>query len=303
MESLGYSPDFRGAALRTGKTASVGLIVPDLSNPVYSTIAAAAQEILYEEGYSLLLGAHGADVRREGDVLETFMTRGVDAIAFTPTSDTDARTNARLADSGVPVVLLDRQDPSKRFASVSCAHGQGMMLALEHVEQTGHKHVVVVDRPKETWPGRESARALREFADNSAMEIHATSVAKLQDDAARNVVLDNYRVLRQEKAAIIATSHPLLIGVLGALSELNIIPGSNISMIGTDDSQIAAVYNPPLTALHRDLRKVGEQLARAVINSIKTADDKTEEETAEEPVSILLPMTLMKRRSVRIWDW
>jgi LacI family transcriptional regulator len=291
VSNLGYTRDYRGRALRTGRTATMGVIVPDLRNPVYSAIAAETQEQLFHAGYSLMLGAYGTDPSRQSNMIDNFISRGIDAIAITPIREDDEQF-AMLASAQVPVVLLDREDPKGRFNAVTCAHGDAIAQALRHLEASGHEQAVVIDRPVTSFPGRDSREAVERFRLKSEMDIHHIPTTLISADEAYDAVM-GAGPPRARSWAVIATSNLLMVGALRGLGVLGLKPGRDLSFIGTDDSPLSEVFEPPLTALQRDLALVGTSLAALLLVSTVEGD------SGAEPRRIHVPMRLVRRASVR----
>lgn len=288
IDSVGYTRDYLGRALRTGRTSTIGFLVPDLSNPVYSTIASAAQEKLYQAGYQLLLGTYGTDAGRQHGMLRQFVSRGIEAIAISPLDETDSELDGLL--DAVPAVYLDREHPDGIVDTVTCAHDDAISQALQHLAATHHEAVTVLDRPAQSYPGRISAAAIARFAAGSTMAIRHLPAAILTPDEAYDALVAS-PVVQGARSAVIATSGPLMIGALRGLGVLGLKPGRDVSVIGTDDSPLAAVFEPPLTALYRDLNLTGASLAELLLHRAATS-------TRQHPRHVRVPMRLIRRSSV-----
>lgn len=289
MDSVGYTRGYLGRALRTGRTSTMGLIVPDLSNPVYSTIASAAQDKLFSEGYLLLLGTCGSDLERQHGMVRNFISRGTEAIAITPLTEQDEELTSLL--DTVPTVLLDREHPDGLADTVTCAHGDALTQALRHLAATNHDVVTIIDRPSISYPGRSSAAAVAKFAETTDMTIRHLPTSVLDSNEAYDALVAT-SVGAGTRPAVVATSGPLMFGALRALGVLGLKPAVDVSFIGTDDSPIAAIFEPPLTALYRDLTLIGESLATLLLEHGGGSDGQ------RTPRRIHVPMRLIWRASV-----
>jgi DNA-binding LacI/PurR family transcriptional regulator len=192
----------------------------------------------------------------------------------------------------VPAVFLDREHPEGIVDTVTCAHDDAVTQALLHLDATEHDVVTIIDRPTQSYPGRSSAAAIARFAAGSTMTIRHLPAAALTADEAYDALVSGVVREGAARSAVVATSGPLMIGALRGLGVLGLKPGRDVSVIGTDDSPLAAVFEPPLTALYRDLNLIGASLADLLLDRAATPPGPP------EPRHIRVPMRLIRRSSV-----
>jgi LacI family transcriptional regulator len=161
IQNMGYTPNAVAQSMRTKSTRAVGLIVNDISNPLFSGIAKSLDDGLSESDYSLLIASTNNDPRRERVILESLKQRRVDGLAIAVTDERDAGITSTLRRVEFPVVLLDR-DLDIAADSVWDEHASGMKKALRYLFDLGHEDIALITGDNSIRPSRERARGFRE---------------------------------------------------------------------------------------------------------------------------------------------
>jgi LacI family transcriptional regulator len=139
-EELSYRRDPIAASLRTRRSKLVGVIVPDIANPVFSPIIAAITETLGASGYSTIVADGGQHPKRQSALVAELMTRRVDGLVLATVRRDDPILKDCLRE-GLPVVLVNRADDGDRVSSVVTDDRAGMRLAVDHLVQLGHRRI------------------------------------------------------------------------------------------------------------------------------------------------------------------
>ena len=161
IDALGYAPNAVAQSMRTRTTRAIGLVVNDISNPLFSGIARAMERDLRRDGFSLLIGNTDNDPQQERVVIESLNQRRVDGLAVALSDEHDSETVALLGNIQCPIVLLDR-DLDIAVDSVCDDHAGGMKKALRYLFDLGHRDVALITGGDNARPGRERARGFRE---------------------------------------------------------------------------------------------------------------------------------------------
>src|SRR5690242_2989227 len=162
---LGYRPNPVARSLRTRRSHTVGVLIPDLNNPLFPPIVRGLEDKLAAAGYVALLGNTDADASRERILFEQMRARHVDGFVLA-TATLHGQLLADAAAADVPLVLMNRLAPDYSFPSVSVDNEQGARMAVTHLARLGHTRIAHVAGPQEASTGMSR---LRGFRDGMAM--------------------------------------------------------------------------------------------------------------------------------------
>jgi len=270
---LGYVPNAIARGLRTSRSGTVGVIIPDLMNPLFPPIVRGIEDVLAREGYTALLANTDNDERRERALFESLVTRRVDGFIVA----TARRTHPLLDEAarrGLKVVLVYRGTDRADFSAVTADDWLGVTLAAEHLIGLGHRRIGHLAGPQDLSTGSIRARAFHE-----ALRSHGRVappehfvVCDAYSEAAGSVGTRTLLDQAPELTAIVAANDLLALGACDVLRERGLACPERISVTGFNDMPFADKFNPPLTTVrvpHYDLgaeagRLLLEQLTRAV---------------------------------------
>jgi LacI family transcriptional regulator len=269
-DKLGYRRDPIAASLRTRRSKLVGVIVPDIANPVFSPIIAAITETLGASGYSTIVADGGQDRKRQSALVGELMTRRVDGLVLATVRRDDPILKDCL-NEGLPVVLVNRADDSDRVSSVVTDDRAGMRLAVEHLIELGHYQIGHVAGPAHISTGHlrrqgfEDALAAHDlkFPQTAIVEAFAYE-REAGEIAAAQLLKDN-----PELTAIAAANDLLALGAYRALAALGLSCPRDISVVGHNDMPLADMVEPPLTTIRIGPREMGHDAARLMIARIQ----------------------------------
>ena len=257
IDELGYVRNDAARQLRAGRSRSIGLIVPDVANPFFAEVARGAERRAAEAGMVVLLGSSEEDVAREDSYLELFREQRVGAVLVTPASDA-LQSIERVAGSGIPVTLVDREEPGAAVCSVAVDDVEGGHLATAHLLQLGRRRIVFVAGPMgirqiaDRLAGARRAIAEVPGATLTVVECEGMTVLAGREASAR---------IRAEDArpdAVFAANDLLAVGVLQGLSILGeVAVPADVALVGYDDIDFAAAAVVPLTSVRQPANLIG----------------------------------------------
>jgi LacI family transcriptional regulator len=254
---LSYRPNTAARALKTRKTMAIGMIVPELNNVAYATIAMGADERASLAGYALLV-ATGA-VRDRLDAIDGRIDGLLVGIA---TSET-----IRMGDLGgpLPTVLVNRHE-LLGLPSVTVDDETGCALGTEHLLALGHRHVGHVAGPQNSDTGRRRqagyVRALRA----AGIEPPSDWIVEASYDEAGGELAAS-RLLRANPlpTALFVANIRAAIGALAAARRLGLSVPEDLSLVGFHDAQVAGYLDPPLTTVKMPLREMGSAAVESLL--------------------------------------
>jgi LacI family transcriptional regulator len=254
IHELGYRPNAVARALVLRRTETIGLVVPDNSNPYFAELAKAIEDVAYSAGYAIVLGNSSNDSHRESAQLRTLSERQVDGLLFIGSSSRPDLS--QLQGSGIPVVLLDRASEDHSFPSVVVDSRAGARVGVEHLIKHGHRRIACIAGP-ENLPAaaereagwREALRAHR-IARGSVLERSAFSREGGYTAARRLLSLED------QPSAIFASSDLQGIGALRACHEAGLKVPDDIALLAFDGTQESEYTTPPLSVVCQPINEI-----------------------------------------------
>ncbi|MGH8701498.1 MAG: LacI family DNA-binding transcriptional regulator [Burkholderiales bacterium] len=288
--ALGYSPDAVAASLRTRRSSTVGVLIPDIANPVFPPILRGIESVLAETGYTAIIANTDNDPRRAVDALERFAARRLDGVILATIARGDPSLE-RCRHLGLPAVLVNRSVEDGRVSAVVNDDEAGIALAVQHLADLGHRAIGHVAGPRKLSTGLArragfiDALKARDLGGSrpAIAEARAFDVAGGAQAAA--ALLSAHR----QVTAIVAANDLLALGCYDELAQRGLACPGNVSVTGFNDMPFADRFAPPLTTVRIPHRMMGTAAARLLLAEI--------EDTATPKQKIRLQPELVIRRS------
>lgn len=265
-EKLGYTPNQAARSLREGRTETLGLLIPDITNPFFPPIFKAMQERAKRLGYTLLVADSD---EREADELETIaaVSKKVDGLVLWASMLPEDRL-AELAER-MPVVLVNRQVPGVSEVHVSLT--DGMAQAAEHLKAYGHQRCVFVDG-NGNRPDQSRSKSIR-----AAFDAHGLSLIEIGPYEPRfeTGVHAAPLVLAHQATAVLAHNDLVAMGVLHQLAALGAAVPGDVSVVGIDDTLLASVSTPSLTTIRIDPDEIASRAVDLLIGLVHEREPAT----------------------------
>jgi LacI family transcriptional regulator len=288
--SVGYQPNSLARSLRTSRTYTIGMLIPDLTNPLFPPIVKGIEDRLSQDGYTLILANTDYDLEREHAIARVLVARQVDGFLLA-TARREYPLVQELLDAGRRVVLLNRTMEHPAVASVTGDERAGIGLAVAHLASLGHREIAYVggDSDASTGFGRYQAfvAALREegLPLDPHLVAHATRFHEEPGAAAFAELLDR----GTRFTAVVAANDRLALGCYDVLRERGLRVPEDMSVTGYNDMQFADRFTPPLTTVRIPHYQIGVRAAQLILEAL----DGNE----WPPMTITLAPTLVVRES------
>jgi LacI family transcriptional regulator len=287
---LGYRPNPVARSLRTRRSNTIGVLIPDLNNPLFPPIIRGIEDRLAEHGYVALIGNTDADLARERLVFDQMMARHVDGFVL-GTATAGSPVLAEAARGDVPVVLMNRTSPDFSFSAVSVDNEQGERAAVAHLAALGHRRIGHIAGPQDASTGEARLRgfqagmAASQLPVTGAQVVYASAYSLEEGERRGRELVEAVDGL----TAVVAANDMLAIGCYGALDELGLRCPGDVSVIGFNDMPFVDRLHPPLSSVRFPHYQLGNEAATLLLERV---------EAAESPVKILyLAPELVARRS------
>jgi LacI family transcriptional regulator len=264
---LGFRPNAQARSLRSTRTRTLGLLLPDVRNPFFADLAHAVEQKARTHGYLTLFGNTNESIEQQDQYIDLMLTQRVDGVIAAPQGDKADLGN--LLGSGVPLVFVDRVLDGVEVPSVRPDNSTGIHEAVRYLTARGHRRIGYIGGPQFTSTGRERLHAYREAlaaagADDDAALIYDGDFQTASGTRGAHALLD----LENPPTAVLAADGPMSIGAVGVFNERGILPGTDLAFIAHDDLEAFALLKPALTVIAHDIAAMGRLAVDLLIDVI-----------------------------------
>jgi len=294
---LGYRRNPIAASLRTRRSKLVGVLVPDIANPVFSPIISGLGEVLASSGYSTIVADVGSDARRQKQLVDELMARRVDGLVLATVRRHDP-TLRHCRDAKVPVVLVNRRDDQNCVPWVISDDQRGIGLAVSHLCSIGHLRIGHLAGPRHLSTGAQRRQGFIEAMRAHGLQPAASDIAEAASydrqagEAAGNVLLD----AAPDLTAIVAANDLLALGLIRALKARNRTCPAHISVTGHNDMPLVDMVEPPLTTVRIGPRAMGLEAGRLLLALLRGEPGAEDRRVLMEPELVVRASTAAPAR-------
>lgn len=287
-DELGYVPSHAARALRTGRTAVIGLVLPDISNPLFPQIAQAIEQAAASAGFGVLIADSRGEIAQQTAAIGRLIERGVDGMIVVP------RRGSRIADIGTPVAIID--SPSTPGNTVSSDHWDGGVQMGRHLASLGHQKVLLIANSRQSNVQNDRVGGLEAGLGSDAC-CETLWVEEMEVSQGAGCALGLAARVADGYTAFAAVYDLLALRALTELQRDGIDVPLQASVSGFDDLVWSSVVMPPITTLRQDLAMIAERAVQALGDVIAERDAATGEPVSAERNGAGVPMTLVIRQS------
>lgn len=289
-ETLGYRPNSLARGLKTNRTFTIGMLLPDLTNPLFPPIVRGIEDTLGEADYTLILANTDNDEEKERSILRSMLTRRVDGLILA-TARRKAPVIDELIEAGMPVVLVNRTMDDPPVPSVTGDDHAGIGLAVRHLVSLGHERIAHVAGPQEVTTGLTRYQSFIAWMQSEGLEPDPALVVFAEwfhEEPGAKAFLELVEA-DEEFTAVVAANDLIAIGCYDVLKERDLRPGRDVSVVGYNDMLFADKLSPPLTTIRIPHYQIGVKAAELILEVVEG------EETGS--VAIRLAPSLVVRKS------
>ncbi|MGV8880295.1 MAG: LacI family DNA-binding transcriptional regulator [Sphingobacteriaceae bacterium] len=290
IQEVGYKPSKLAQSLRTGKTKIIGLMVEDISNPFFATIARLIEEKAYRSGYKILYCSTDNNTDKAKELIGMFVDRHVDGYIITPSTGIE-HDILSLIESEWPVVLFDRFFSDLDTDYVVIDNAEGAYNAVLHLIKQGYRNIgfVTLESQQSQMKNRLIGyqRALKEF--NIKPRIKTISFNAVNEFSVREIA--SFLSFGSPIDAVFFGTNYLAISGLEAIKQLGLHIPNDLAVIAFDDHDLFRLYSPGISAIAQPVEEIAEQLIQILLEQLRAGVSKTRKQT------IVLPTTLIIRDS------
>ena len=293
-ERLDYRQNAAAYSLKTNRTRTIGVVVPDITNPIFPPIIRGVEDGLAGHNYMAILANTDSNMRREEGVTATLRARGVDGLILA-SAEREDDVVARLAQEGLPVVTVNRHLDDPNVSSVFNNEDEGIRRILAHLVSLGHRRIANIAGPQALSTGL--ARLLSYQQHRLAMGLEADdrliAFADKFNEAEGERCTEELLGAGVPFTAIVCSNDRLAVGAIAALRRHGLACPEDLSVTGYNDMPMVDRLFPPLTTIRVQQYRAGFAAAELLLELLATPPG------LREPRHIVLPVELIVRGSTR----
>ncbi|GGF06438.1 LacI family DNA-binding transcriptional regulator [Hymenobacter cavernae] len=293
VEEVGYKPNQLAKSLRTGKTHVIGLIIEDISNPFFATVAWLIEKKAFGRGYRIIYCSTDNNTAKTKDLISMFQERHIDGYIIAPPEGIEEEVNSLLR-SNKPTVLLDRYIPSLISDYVVVDGADGTYQAARHLLEQGFENVAFVTSESRQTQMEARLQGYSKALDEAGRAKNIKRFVVNFGEGLERLVSEIYSFIKnnREYDAIIFANNILSIYGLEAIARLGLRIPEDIGVISFDDHDLFRLHSPTITAIAQPVESLAE-------NSIDVLLRKLEQTSEAEALvdTIVLPTSLIIRGS------
>ncbi len=286
MERLRYRPNELARGLKAKKSAAIGMIVPNLSDPFTANAVHGLQEIARANGFVVILASSGGDADIERSEIVTLVGRQIDGLVIAP-ADSRKDSFSDIIPAGVPVVTFDQLLRGVDLDSVTVTNRRSTRKATEHLAGHGWRRIVAVGARAHLYTCRERVAGYRAGMKAASLQ---PRVCLVEHESLLTAEWLAVEVLRLQNAdAILTLNWVCTMLTLRALRQLGKRPGLDVPMFSFDDFELADMLTPGLSVVQQPAEMLGREAAKLLFARLRGRGGQSR--------AVVLPTSLIIRQS------
>lgn len=289
----GFMVNELARGLRLQRTKTIGLLMPDISNSIFSMIARSVERFFRRNGYSTILCDTVNDSEVEQRALGLLSSRSVDGIVMAPVGR-ESRYIKSIYDQGFPIVLVDRYFDGIGVPYVTSNNFQGGYDGARYLIDRGHRHIGFIQGIPDSKPNSERLRGFRKALRDAGIRFDASLVVGCKFDADDGYQSAHTMLARPDRpTAFFSCSSIAALGAMKACAERDLLVPEEVSIIGFDEFPYASLLATPLTTIAQQTEALGESAGRMLLDWIDAGKPP-------EATSMVLDTEIHERASVAV---
>ncbi|MDZ5710754.1 LacI family DNA-binding transcriptional regulator [Jeotgalibacillus haloalkalitolerans] len=263
IEELQYNPNSVARSLFKKSSNTIGLLIPDITNPFFPQLVRAVEDVMYPKGYTTILFNSDENIQHELDYLKGMTSKYIDGVIVV----SNTLKWEHLEPLTVPVIALDRHIDD-RIASVTIDNYESSFKALEFLVERGCRKIAHLAGPAHVFTSSERLRAYKDFTQKHGLEeMIQEGSYELQSGMLNTMqLLTKY----QQVDAIFAGNDVMAIGALKAAAKLGISVPKELSVMGFDGVEWGTAVTPELTTMQQPIYQIGQKAAEMLLKRLET---------------------------------
>lgn len=292
-KEMSYKPNFFAKNMIVSHTNTIGMIVPEVTDPFFSQMVKGAEDYLNKEGYMIMLCNSSNDKEREDLYVEELLHRAVDGLIIASPNILLSGVIKRMEEKRSPYILLDRQRNPRQEGNIAIDDFKGGYMATEHLIKLGHTRIGIIISDTSFYNVHARYEGYLACMKDYKLTVKDTWIVS-GDQTMNGGYVATQKLLQENLSAIFATNDLMAMGTYRAALEKNLHIPTDLSVIGFDDIELSEYMTPPLTTIRQPIYGIGEIAAELLLKNLQNPTEKLENR--------LLDISLINRSSTKSID-
>ncbi|GDX24495.1 LacI family transcriptional regulator [Actinomycetes bacterium] len=274
-EKLGYEPNLNAQALRSGVSRTIGFLVRDINNPLFTLIAQSCERELRRNGYSMILVNSDGSIENENQNFSLLRKRRVDGIIASLVAEDSPYLKKNLRSAHCPIILLDREVSDINISAVVANHATGVYEAVMSLAKSGHCEIALITGSNNIYPTRNRLQGFTKALKDANLPIHPDLLAIGGFDA--DYALSHALSLLHRKSpptAFLAGGIGALMGISQAFKQCNLTMGIDVAFIALDTLSYLEIFSANISTVYRDPMEMGREAALLLLDGLDGAESR-----------------------------
>lgn len=263
IRELGYHPNHAARSLKGAKTKTIGLVVPSVADPFFSSAAAAIEDVARTRGTLVLLATSNNDPAHEREQMSTLIQRRIDGLILVPSDQTD---RSLFEQSGFPTICLDRPIKGTPVSTVIGDNYGGAKAATQHLVDHGYKRILCLGGDPLLFTSKKRFQGHREVIRRAGLPYLADF--NVQDYASAEAAVVTHLKTSAGVDAIFTTKNSTTVCVYKILRSLGLSIPRDVALLGYDDFELADALDPPISVIRQPVTQLATAAAELLFEQL-----------------------------------
>ncbi|PRO67044.1 LacI family DNA-binding transcriptional regulator [Alkalicoccus urumqiensis] len=287
IEELSYVRNAIARSMVRKETKTIGVIVPDITNPFFSQVISGVEEAAIQAGFFPIVTSTREDLLLEQQILTHYLERGIDGLIITTAQENGTHLNEFMK-SSIPVVAVDRPLKQYDVDTVLSGNREGAFEAVSHLIEEGFKDIAIIRGPQNTTPGLERYKGYVKALEANGIPVQPDFVCDgdfMQGSGYEQV--KNLYSQKRKPDAVFSSNNFMSLGAIRAMRELDWKIGRDIGFAGFDDIEVATFMEPALTVVSRRMKHLGAIAFQYLENRMEKKGESAKREYILSPSLVI----------------
>ncbi len=286
IAALNYVPSAVARSLKSNRTHTVGMMIPNNSNPYFAEIIRGIEDACFAAGFNVILCNSDDDPHKQAAYVRVLSEKQVDGLIVL-SSGGDPELLDTLRTANMPLVVVDREIDDLAADLVEVNHEAGGRLATEHLVGLGHTRIACIAGPTELSSARQRVQGYRRALEAAGLPFDASRVvSRAFTPEGGHEAMSALLALPERPTAVFASNDLMAVGAICAAAQAGLRVPQDVSVIGFDDIALAAYINPPLTTIAQPKQQTGELAARLLMQRIRQPEHALQREILQPTLQL-----------------
>jgi LacI family transcriptional regulator len=269
IEALGFQVNEMARGLKTNRSMTVGILIPNLENIFFTSIISHVENILIQHRYSTIICDYREDPKLAEEKINFLVNKMVDGIIMVPKSANIESIN-QVINKGIPVIFIDRLLKGVKCDVVLSDNLNASYDAVEQLIIRGHRRIGIICGPKDIYTSQERLKGYLRVHEDYALGIEKDLILYGNYDIESGYqLLIHLAEMKNPPTAVFVTNYEMTLGAIMAINERNIKVPDQLSIIGFDNINMAKIVKPPLSIVVQPMKEIGEKAAEVLLSRLQ----------------------------------